>query len=59
LGGSSIRISRYNKALTQLRLQRFSEAKTTLETALRADPESRKIKAKLDDIGRSALNNKH
>jgi tetratricopeptide (TPR) repeat protein len=47
---SIYRISLYNKALTLLRMQRIAEAKTTLELALEADPESKMVRDKLQDI---------
>ncbi|MCZ6502937.1 MAG: tetratricopeptide repeat protein [Gammaproteobacteria bacterium] len=45
-----VAISLFNKALTLLKLRRITEAKTTLEFALEADPQSKRIKDKLEDI---------
>lgn len=42
--------SLFNKALTLIKLHRMSEAKTTLETALEADPNSKRIKSVLKDV---------
>jgi len=50
LTNTTYNISLYNKALTQLKLQRFTDARSTLELALESDPDSRKIKDKLADI---------
>jgi len=50
LTDTTYNISLYNKALTLLKLQRFSDARSTLELALKSNPESRKIKDKLADI---------
>ncbi len=40
--------SLFNKALTLIKLHRIQEARSALETALEADPESRRIKGILD-----------
>jgi tetratricopeptide (TPR) repeat protein len=47
---STQRITLYNKALTLLRMKRVTEAKTVLELALEVDPESKRVKDKLEDI---------
>ena len=45
-----VAITLFNKALTLLKLRRITEAKTALELALEADPQSKRIKDKLEDI---------
>ena len=40
----------FNKALTLLKLHRLNEAKVTLETALEADPDSKRIEKALNNI---------
>lgn len=49
-GSSLTSISLSNKALTLLKMRRFTDAKTVLELALESDPQSTRIKRKLEDI---------
>ena len=49
-GSGLTAISLFNKALTLLKMHRFSDARTVLELALESDPESKRIKHKLEDI---------